>query len=262
MTRSWTTGKHHVLVAPDALYYRQDLALVHHRGFGFHADACAPGILERLEPVRERAGLVVEIGCGSGLLTRHLLDAGHRVVATDASPAMLELARDVAADAEDIRQVVLPDDPLPDADAIVSVGHVLNYLSDEPAIRRALASIAEALRPGGVLAIDLCDLEWAATRRDAPNIGDVGDDWAIVTRFSSPSPDRFVREITTFLRNEDGSWRRDDERHDNVLIDTVLVPALLEGHGLQAAVEASFGTERLPVGLRALIGHRPASVAV
>src|SRR5215831_1644609 len=159
----------------DGTYYRDDLSLVHHRGFGFHADMCAPGIVELLRPVRERDGLVVEIGCGSGLLTRHLLDAGHRVVATDASPAMLDLAREVAPDAEDIRQVVLPDDPLPDADAIVSVGHVLNYLSDESAVRRALASIAEALRPGGVLAIDLCDLEWAAARRDAPNIGDVGD---------------------------------------------------------------------------------------
>lgn len=29
-------------------YYRADLALVHHLGFGFHADDCAPGILELL----------------------------------------------------------------------------------------------------------------------------------------------------------------------------------------------------------------------
>ena len=65
-------------------YYRRDLALVHHRGFGFHADRTAPGILALLEPVRERRGLVLELGCGSGLLTRHLLDAGHRVSATDA----------------------------------------------------------------------------------------------------------------------------------------------------------------------------------
>ena len=78
-------------------YYRDDLALVHHRGFGFHADLCAPGILELLAPVRERDGLVLEVGCGSGLLTRYLVDAGHRVLATDASPAMLELARETAA---------------------------------------------------------------------------------------------------------------------------------------------------------------------
>lgn len=99
-------------------YYRHDLALVHHLGFGFHAEACAPGILALLEPVLERSGLVVELGCGSAALTRHLLDAGHRVIATDASPAMLDLARQHAREAEDIRQVVLPDDPLPPADAI------------------------------------------------------------------------------------------------------------------------------------------------
>src|SRR5213594_3656912 len=95
-------------------YYRQDLALVHHLGFGFHADACAPGILALLEPVRERGGLVLEVGCGSGLLTRHLVDAGHRVVATDASPAMVELAKEHAAGAQDVRVLVLPDDPLPE----------------------------------------------------------------------------------------------------------------------------------------------------
>jgi hypothetical protein len=60
---------------PDTPYYRRDLALVHHLGFGFHADDCAPGILELLQPVRECDGLVVELGCGSGLLTRYLVDA-------------------------------------------------------------------------------------------------------------------------------------------------------------------------------------------
>src|SRR4051794_21145697 len=106
--------------AADRPYYQADLARVHHLGFGFHADQCAPGILALLEPVRERGGLVLEVGCGSGLLTKHLVDAGHRVVATDASPAMLDLAREHAPGAEDIRQLVLPDDPLPAADAIVA----------------------------------------------------------------------------------------------------------------------------------------------
>ena len=35
--------------------YRADLAHVHHVGFGFHADRCAPGILAGLEPIRARA---------------------------------------------------------------------------------------------------------------------------------------------------------------------------------------------------------------
>ena len=40
--------------ATEAPYYRRDLALVHHRGYGVHADACAPGIVEEL-PVGLRA---------------------------------------------------------------------------------------------------------------------------------------------------------------------------------------------------------------
>jgi SAM-dependent methyltransferase len=239
-------------------YYRADLALVHHRGFGFHADMCAPGIIARLEPVRARGGLVLEVGCGSGLLTRHLLDAGFRVCATDASPAMLELACATAPDAEGIERLTLPDDPVPSADAVVSVGHALSYLPTADAVDRALVALARALRPGGVFALDLCDLEWAAARVDAPTHARVGDDWAIITEYSVPAPDQFVREMATFLRNDDGSWRRDDERHDNVMSDTALIPELLAAEGVEVSVGNAFGTEVLPVGLRTIVGGRPA----
>jgi SAM-dependent methyltransferase len=237
-------------------YYRPDLALVHHLGFGFHAEACAPGILALLEPVRERSGVVLEVGCGSGLLTRRLVDAGHRVIATDASPAMVDLARDHARGAEDVRVLVLPDDPLPEADAVVSVGHVVNYVGERDAVERSLVAIARALRPGGLFAIDVCDLEWAAVRRGAPGAGKIADDWAIAVEFSVPAPDRFVRDIATFLRNPDGTWRRDDERHENVLLDTTGIPGLLRPYGVDVAVGTSFGDEALPVGLRTLVGHR------
>jgi SAM-dependent methyltransferase len=239
-------------------YYRHDLALVHYRGFGFHADMCAPGILSRLEPVRARSGLVLEVGCGSGLLTRYLVDAGHRVLATDASPAMLELARATVGARARVERLTLPDDPIPDADAIVSIGHALSYLPSAAAIDRALVALARALAPGGAFALDLCDLEWASTRVDAPTHALVGDDWAIITEYSVPTPEQFVREITTFLRNDDGSWRRDDERHDNVMIDVTRVPALLAAEGVEVEVRDAFGTEQFPVGLRAVVGGRPA----
>jgi SAM-dependent methyltransferase len=241
----------------DAPYYRPDLARVHHLGFGFHADACAPGILALLAPVLDREGLVVELGCGSGLLTRHLVDAGHRVIATDASPAMVDLAREYAAGAQDVRVLVLPDDPIPAADAIVSVGHVVSYLDERAAVERALAAIAAAVRPGGLFALDICDLEWGTARRDAPNYSRAEDDWAIVTVFSRPAPDVFVRDITTFLPNDDGSWRRDDERHRNVLLDTTLIPGLLSRSGVDVTVQSSFGSETLPLGLRVVVGRRP-----
>jgi SAM-dependent methyltransferase len=198
----------------------------------------------------------VELGCGSGLLTRHLVDAGHRVIATDASPAMLDLAREHVPGVEDIRQLVLPDDSIPPADAIVSVGHVLSYLPDEAAVDRALVAIAEALAPQGVLAVDVCDLEWGESRRDAPAQGRVGDDWAIITEYSAPAPNRFVRQMAVFVRDDTGDWHRDDEHHDNVLVDTRRIPPLLARHGVAARVGDRFGDEALPTGLRTVIGTR------
>ncbi|MPZ72907.1 MAG: methyltransferase domain-containing protein [Nitriliruptorales bacterium] len=243
-------------------YYRPDLALVHDRGFAFHADGCAPDILTLLEPILQRRGMVLELGCGSGHLTRHLVEAGHRVIATDASLAMLDLTHDHVPGAEAVRQLVLPDDPMPPADAIVSVGHALSYLPTRHAVHHALASAADALNPQGVLALDLCDLSWGAHRSEEATVGRVGDDWAIVTRYLLPKPDVFVRQMAVFLRNDDGSWRRDDERHDNVLVDTSQIPTLLAGHSVQATVGPSFGAYPLPEGLMAVVGQkRPAAAA-
>ncbi len=244
---------------PPPPYYRPDLALVHHRGFAFHAAACAPGILDLLGPVRAGGGLVLELGCGSGLLTRELVAAGHRVIATDASPAMLEVAGEMLGDQTvELRRLTLPDDPVPAADAIVAVGHPLSYLPDAGAIEQALVAMAAALRPGGVLAFDICDLEWGRARQGIPNLGRAGPDWAIITEFSTPSADRFVRDMTTFVPNGDGSWRRDREHHENVLIDTSTIPPLLARHGVDARVGAAFGAETLPAGLHVVTGSRRA----
>ena len=62
--------------------------------------------------------------------------------------------------------------------------------------------------------------------------------------------------MAIFMKNEDGSWRRDDERHENVLIDTRVVPDLLARHDVQATLGHAFGTERLPEGLHTVIGRR------
>lgn len=239
-----------------APYYRDDLARVHHLGFGFHAEACAPGIVRLLEPVRRRHGVVMEIGCGSGLLTAHLVGAGLRVVATDASDAMLALARDHVPGAMEIRRLTLPDDPVPGADAVVGVGHALNYLDERSQVDAALVVLARSLRPGGVMAIDLCDLRWGALRTGEPAKVWRTDDWVLVTEFSVPEPDRYVRTMTTFTRQPGGTWRRDDERHDNVLVDTSAVPDLLARHGVEARVVPSFGGEQLPAGLVAVVGRK------
>lgn len=241
-------------------HYRPALARIHHEAFAGHADACAPGILARLEPVRARGGLVLELGCGSGALTRHLVAAGHRVLATDASPAMLSLARETVPGAHAVRRLTLPDDPLPAADAVVSVGHVLSYLPDAPSVERSFRAVVAALRPGGVLAVDLLDRSYRAARAGKAPVAAVRSDWAVFVAFDSPDPTTCVRDITMFVRRVDGGWQRDDERHVNVLVDAAEIASLLAAEGLDAEVARGFdGQQRLENGLVAITGVRRAA---
>ena len=236
--------------------YRPALARIHHEAFGSHGDACAPGILARLAPVRARGGAVLELGCGSGALTRHLVAGGHRVIATDASPAMVALAREAVPGADEVRRLTLPDDPLPAADAVIAVGHVLSYLPDAPSVERALRAIARALRPGGVLALDLLDRSYRAARAGRAPAAAVRNEWAVFAEVAFPDPGTCIRAVTTFVRAADGTWRRDDERHVNVLVDAAEVARKLAAEGLEE-VEVARGFDagqRLEDGLVAITG--------
>lgn len=145
---------------------------------------------------------------------------------------------------------------MPPADAIVSSGHPLNYLTSREQIDDALAAACDSLRVGGVLAVDVCDLEFGRARDAAPPHVRIEDDWVLVTNFSAQRPDRFVREMTIFTRRDGECWGRTFERHYNVLIDTQSLPALLAAHGVDATVRDAFGTETNPTGLMAVVGRK------
>jgi hypothetical protein len=62
---------------------------------------------------------------------------------------------------------------------------------------------------------------------------------------------------TTFVREGDGRYRRELERHDNVLIDVHgVVPPLLEAEGLDVEVRRSFGAEANMEGLLVIVARR------
>ena len=107
-----------------------------------------------------------------------------------------------------------------------------------------------------MLAFDILDLDFGQVRAGDPPFARVQDDWAIITEFSTPAPDRFVRDITTFVPDGAGAWRRGGEHHENVLVDTSRIPALLAGHGVRASVGTAFGDAELPAGLRSVTGSK------
>ena len=92
---------------------------------------------------------VVDLGAGTGKLTRGLVALGHRVTAIEPLPEMLELLPAAAAGASAMlgnAEVI----PLPDAFADVVTSAQAFHWFDHPV---ALPEIARVLRPGGRLAL-------------------------------------------------------------------------------------------------------------
>ncbi len=92
---------------------------------------------------------VLEVGAGTGKLTRHLVALGHDVHATDPDEAMLAV---LAASLPDVRvsQAPAEDLPVPDRSVDLVVGAQCFHWFD---LERALPEIARVLKPGGSVAM-------------------------------------------------------------------------------------------------------------
>ncbi|MEJ7702832.1 MAG: class I SAM-dependent methyltransferase [Geodermatophilaceae bacterium] len=98
--------------------------------------------------VPDGADRVLDLGAGTGKLTRQLVDAGYDVVAVEPSPQLgAELSAYVPA--AELRMGTAEDIPLPDAEVeAVLVGSAFHWFDHDA----ALAEITRVLRPGAARA--------------------------------------------------------------------------------------------------------------
>ena len=124
----------------DAALYDDRHGFVHRLGAGV-VDLLAPQPGER----------ILDLGCGTGPLTRRIADAGADVIGVDASPAMVERARaaypDLHFDVADATTMAF-ERPF---DAIFS-NAVLHWVRPPEA---AIARMFSALRPGGRVVLEM-----------------------------------------------------------------------------------------------------------
>jgi SAM-dependent methyltransferase len=131
-----------------------------------------------LEQAALRAGLcgrrLLDAACGTGKSFLPFLRRGYDVTAFDISPAMVELARAKAPEAElfvaDLRTLRT----IGRFDLITCLDDSLNYLTGDGELHAALAGLAANLDPAGVLVFDLNTLATYRTTfaRDATQEGD------------------------------------------------------------------------------------------
>ncbi|HEX3724733.1 MAG TPA: methyltransferase domain-containing protein [Pirellulales bacterium] len=239
--------------------YREDLAYIHDAGFGGFARGAAPWLLELLRAKSIRHGLVIDLGCGSGLWAQALVEEGYNVLGYDLSPAMIELARRRVPKGE-FRQQSFLSAELPSCVAVTAMGEIFNYKFDQrnsaAEMRRMFARVHAALAPGGIFVFD------GATPDRAGKSGQTsgytqGDDWAcLFTATEDRRQNLLTREITSF-RRVGRLFRRDHEVHRLRLFNRRELLAQLRTLGFRARTVTGYGVQPFPPGYVGIVARKP-----
>jgi SAM-dependent methyltransferase len=240
--------------------YRDDLAYIHDAGYGGVARAAGAVLLEALGRRGAGGGLVIDLGCGSGILSERVAAAGYEVLGVDLSAPLLALARKRVPAGRFLRGSLWTTE-LPPCVAVAAVGECLNYLFDGGGARQGLPKlfrrVFEALTPGGLF---LCDLAGPGRVRGAGphRHWAEGDDWAVLVRAEEDRRGRLLtRQITSF-RKVRGAYRRDHEVHRQRLVPRAEAAAHLRAAGFRVRVLRGYGSVPFVRGHGGFLARRPA----
>jgi SAM-dependent methyltransferase len=239
-------------------WYGEDVAYIHDVGHADFALGSAPGIKGILERSGIGEGLIVDLGCGTGLLARELVDAGYDVFGIDISEAMVEIARMRAPEAE-FRVGSLFEVGIPHCGAVTAISEVLNYLFDpeNEDLGRVFGRVHDSLAPGGVFVFDVLGPEQVPPGTRAKGFR-VGEDWAVLSeREEDAERGTMERRIVSF-RKVGEHYRRTDEVHRVRLYDPSELTAELERAGFRVLTMQAYGDLPLEEGHTAFVARKPA----
>ena len=175
-------------------------------------------IASQLEASGYAGQLVLELGCGTGIMTERLAARGYDMIGADLSIEMLEEAQEKSACAgqnilwihQDMRELEL----FGTVDAIVCTCDSLNYITDLQDLEQVFQRVAMFLEPGGTFLFDintpykyeyvLADHTYADTYEDAAFIWQNEYD---------PETRENEYQVTFFVEDEKDRYTRYEELH-------------------------------------------------
>lgn len=210
-------------------------------------DRWASGIdslLQKYLPSADKP-MILDLGCGTGQITRRLRDKGYDMTGVDSSYEMLEIARAHENDntilylCQDMRDL----DLFGTYQGVVSVCDCLNYITDQGDLLRVFERVNNFLHPGGVFIFDintvykyekvLADNTFAENRDEGSFIWENEYD-------SSTGLNEY--DLTLFIREDDGRFAKYFEEHLQKAYPKHLIEELLEEAGLELIEELDTDT--------------------
>lgn len=184
-------------------------------------------------------GLVADLGCGTGKITRLLSDAGYDMIGVDNAAEMLEIAREIQEDEErddiwyllqDMRELELSGE----VNAMVSICDSMNYILEEEDLKEVFLRVKEYLQTGGIFIFDMNTLHKYRDMIGETTIAENRDEGSFIWD-NYFYEDEMVNEyeLTLFIREENGLFRKYEETHYQRAYELDTVKRLIEEAGLK-----------------------------
>ncbi len=161
---------------------------------------------------------VLDLACGTGSMTRLLMECGYEVIAVDQSPEMLMEAMDKCADAEGIPPLLLNQsmdrlDLYGTIDACVCCLDSVNYVTEAERLQEAFNRVQCFLMPGGLFLFDVRTPEFFE-QLDGQIFLDEDEGVYCVWRAEYDRAEGLCTYgFDLFERQRNGLWRREGEEH-------------------------------------------------
>ena len=180
-------------------YYKEDLAYIHDVGFSDYCLKSAPGILEIFHQNNINTGLVIDLGCGSGLWVQELVKSGYTTIGIDISPEFINIARQRVPEAE-FRVDSLFNAEIAPCNAVTSIGECFNYLFDSENNNQRLIDlfrrIYTSLKQTGIFIFDIAIPGQVSPGTKIKGFTE-GEDWIVLVE-KEENQEILTRRIITF----------------------------------------------------------------
>ena len=181
---------------------------------------------------------VADMACGTGEIALRLGRMGARVTGVDLAPEMIARAQEkarawgvpAAFAVQDMRDFALPRR----AEAVVCACDGVNYLLSAERTRAFFRAARAAIRPGGALAFDISSRYKLEHVLGNGFFGEERDEAAYLWQNRLDEKRHILRmDITFFVRETDGRYRRFEEEHEQRAHSAAELTAWLEAEGFQ-----------------------------
>ena len=188
-------------------------------------------------------GLVLDLGCGTGKMTRLLANAGYDMIGVDVSEEMLGIAMTQEQDGilylnQDMREFEL----YGTVKAVVCLCDSINYLMEEEDLFAVFKLVNNYLDPGGIFVFDLNTLYKYREILGESTICENREEGSFIwENYYEKATQINEYDLTLFIREEDGRYRKYEETHFQKGYEAETIRRLLKEANLSLA--ACFGED-------------------